>query len=489
MTIASLACYEARLAAETSDPCRKASHELSAHRLGALAARQERAAEARQRAQVRSDMKENDARGANGPGAPHRGPEQFKPIASAFQRVPFQKPTVAPGLWSRLLSNKLITSCRRWLSAEMTGTNVRDLLCPHHSAIKVACGLGNAAKERYLHANRIHFRRAGLDQRSPALATASRAPPIAGQSPQNFDLCERFLIHGLESGRGVFQFVSPCAHHDPAQSGEQTMIDQLERRIEHARQTGRPLLLGGRYRVEHLALVVHPDKCKKNAPGSDDVLQAGEAHVMQLIVEDLASPGSRKSMVLTQAGLRFDDNMLRCAEIERANDMMDSHVCDRTTADSLCDVGDPMVVSYGGIGRNATLICYREALTRLHEVSSETQVDHLLEQIVMQGRRDRGPGFIHSEAQLLELRKAVFAAYDKEMDARQAVIGDKLVRQLHKVAAASVSKKSHASPLKPAIKKAVPPARPDPVDGGSAAAAPRSTQTGAKKRVRFAEDV
>jgi hypothetical protein len=138
----------------------------------------------------------------------------------------------------------------------------------------------------------------------------------------------------------------------------------------------------------------------------------GDCKRMKLTVTDILGDGkTEKSIILTQAGLAFRENKLSAADIARADKMMEDH---RSANSDIHVPGnkDPIVMSYTGIGRNATLIAYRQVYARLGEVRNKEQLDALLKQVVIEGRKGRGPGFIHSAAQLEELRSAVLAAYN-----------------------------------------------------------------------------
>jgi hypothetical protein len=106
--------------------------------------------------------------------------------------------------------------------------------------------------------------------------------------------------------------------------------------------------------------------------------------------------------------LRFQDRVLKKAEIERADELICSHLeLVKKGSANPGSVRDPMVVSYSGVGRNATLICYREVKARMANDWSIEQLDAVLEKVIDKGREDRGPLFMHSEAQLAELRNAL----------------------------------------------------------------------------------
>ncbi|GAA4016141.1 hypothetical protein GCM10022212_09040 [Actimicrobium antarcticum] len=134
-------------------------------------------------------------------------------------------------------------------------------------------------------------------------------------------------------------------------------------------------------------------------------------------------------MLITQVGLQFTNSVLKGKEIRRASALMDFH---KQTQHELAMAlqakepeqtpifpdtqPDPMAISYAGIGRNATLIAYREALAR-----PDDDTDVALANIISRGRRDRGRHFVHSEAQLRELQFAVDMAKNPIRPARSTV--------------------------------------------------------------------
>src|SRR5207253_1824280 len=104
---------------------------------------------------------------------------------------------------------------------------------------------------------------------------------------------------------------------------------------------------------------------------------------VSITAEDQEHLGSKKTIVLTQVGLKFKDNILRVEEIKRAHDVMEAHIAtqQQINAEGIEKGGapapkaDPTTVSYAGIGRSAVLIAYREALPQLESVQDENALN------------------------------------------------------------------------------------------------------------------
>jgi hypothetical protein len=317
-------------------------------------------------------------------------------------------------LWNNLLARQNRVGIT--LGKEDVGENVADVICPFEGAVNVEVGaniqIGSNEKRNtvFVHANQIQFaqplvRSATDSQDRPVVRTA-----IAGQSPQEFRFCERFLIHGLESGNGLFQFVSRKAHaytKNPSKerSRESSILDQLLGAWKNKK--GAALLIANRfdlYRMEKIALDEDSDHC-----------------CYELYAKDCMT-GEPKTMLITQAGLKFTEKVLKPREIQRASTLMDMHKQRQSEFNqrifstpqlSSDRQPDPTVISYAGIGRNATLIAYREALLRTGD-----STDNALADIISRGRRDRGPRFVHSAAQLQALQEAVDLAKDANRPTR-----------------------------------------------------------------------
>ncbi|MBC7405310.1 MAG: hypothetical protein H7252_06465 [Cytophaga sp.] len=278
------------------------------------------------------------------------------------------------------------------------------VICPARTGIKVQIGIGANAKNAAIHANSIAFTGSTQEPDGTKLPAASSRTAIAGQSPQTFQLCENFLLHGLLTKRGLLEFVSPVANADSSKSAENPIMSQLQQRWQAVGHTTEGLVLGQRFKVTAVEEMPR---------------DANDYRRVKVTAVDLQNPGETVSMYVTQAGMKFDDNVLRAEEIARADALTQAHLharCADASAQGAeeVDAADPTVVSYTGIGRNATLICYREAVARFASVQGAADINNLIEEIVAQGRRDRGPHFIHSELQLDELKQAVLARFREE---------------------------------------------------------------------------
>lgn len=283
------------------------------------------------------------------------------------------------------------------LPASEVGANSANVICPRKTALFVSVREEGKLRKKYIHANEIRF----LSQSSISPDIHSSPPvdrvAVAAQSPQEFELCERFLTKSLDSNQGLFQFISPRAHRRPELCTDKPIIGQLRQRFKEAAHSGVPFLIAKRYRIDKIEDV-------SVDPNSRDHL------CVKVTAEDLDNPGSVTSILITQAGLKFQDSILLSKEIERSHALMNSQMNSQTQIPE-GSLSDPIVISYAGIGRSATLICYREALARLNEAKNENDVDDLLDQIVAQGRKDRGPRFIHSKSQFDELRSTVMKQF------------------------------------------------------------------------------
>lgn len=288
-----------------------------------------------------------------------------------------------------------------YIDPGLVGANTKDIVCPRKTAIQVWLNNASSAHHPFIHANAIRYPKKNLFDTPGVVGSDSARIIAAGQSPQQFRLCERFLLQGLDSGKGLLQFVSPNTHHNPRLSSEKPIVGQLQEQMRAAAGAGRDLILGGRFKVTGL------DELHDPADPASDYAR------FRLTVTDVDHPTQTRTAILTQAGLKFDDNLLDVREIERANTLAKAHDC-LNPASAMVGQSGPMVVSYSGIGRNATLIVYQEALARFKDVGNPHELDALIDRIVAIGRRDRGPHFVHSDQQLSTLRQAVHQAYARQ---------------------------------------------------------------------------
>lgn len=301
-------------------------------------------------------------------------------------------------LWQRLL-DRHTEKKQDYVDAQRVGSN-GGVPCPAHSVVSVEMASGTEP----IHANIIRFFRDGFSGSKSSTENVNTHTAIAAQSPQDYTLCEKFLIQGIDSGRGLFQFVFRKTHAHSLDrtnetNGEVTIIDQLTDQLAACRQKRVPLHLGGRYEVVSIEPVAAEQTyCR-----------------VMLSVQDLADPNKKIIKVpLTQAGLKFTSNLLRAKQIEEADALLTAHkaclIPDGAGTQRLLE--DPLIASLSGIGRNAALICYREVRARLAAIPADKRLDvHWLDEVLIDvittGRRDRGKGFIHSDAQILELKTAL----------------------------------------------------------------------------------
>ena len=290
-----------------------------------------------------------------------------------------------------------------FIDSREVGANTIGVSCPRKTAIQVAMKNMGSSVMTYLHANAIRFIRTASNLRPKAGANGNPKAVIAGQSPQHFRQCEKFLLQGLDSGQGLFQFVSRTAHHAPQNAADKTILGQLRDQMQQSKGSGRDLILGGRYQVRSLQEI------------TDDPDGGNDHGRFRLTVTDVRDPTITRTAIVTQAGLKFVNNVLDVQEIERAHALAASHVAINNHIAK--DQEGPMIVSYSGIGRNATLIVYREALSRFNEVDNPEALDKLVDDVVAQGRRDRGPCFVHSEQQVQILKEATRKAFLLRMEA------------------------------------------------------------------------
>lgn len=324
-----------------------------------------------------------------------KSPEPTLPLPARAGAADNSGSSSINALWNSLLrSMKDAKSAEMRLCSETSGTN-SGIPFPSATALHYKREVNGKSEERFLNANEITFSRQSKSNGGVNVGGATGARACAGRSPRAFDACQDFLVKGIESGEGLFQFVSPAAHKNLNSEGEKPMMRLFQEAYDARGVEG--LLIGGRYKVvrqpENFA--VEGEDCKR----------------MKITVIDTKSPTPiEKSIILTQAGLKFQENKLCAAEIKRADALMEGHLSENAAI--RISVGkDPIVVSYTGIGRNATLIAYRQACARLGEIKDEGDLNKLLLEVVSEGRKGRGPGFIHSAAQLEELRLAIVEAY------------------------------------------------------------------------------
>ena len=313
-------------------------------------------------------------------------------VNSPWGKIPYD----IAGFWGRLKNHCADFGNKPVVAPHMIGNNVDGIHCPEATALSVSMHPTQKDLRAFMHANAIRMPAARSSGAGKAIVDGVRRNALAGQSPQEFALCERFFAKALDNQQGIFQFISSATLHYPGQTPEKTMLGQLHQQLTAARQNNVPLILAGRYNVIDI----------QQLPAHD----GNDHRCARIVVDEAGNPPVRKSIVVTEAGLAFDNGLLKTSEIARAHALMNANIKHDSAQPNTSSRPEPMAISYGGIGRNSTLVTYREVLARANEVRDEKSLDAVMSEIIVQGRKDRGPYFIHSEAQLSELRKALVEA-------------------------------------------------------------------------------
>ncbi|MBC7414024.1 MAG: hypothetical protein H7327_03715 [Herminiimonas sp.] len=280
--------------------------------------------------------------------------------------------------------------------------------------IKVLIREGVGVKAASIRANAIRFQtmrrvRDGKVERSAVARTV-----VAGQSPRSSKSIERSLLQGLDSGLGLFQFVTPGAPARGSQGVGLSVVDWLDNRLKSPEADGSgPVVIGGRYEVCRFVLL--------NQPGAKDHVDmqvcSADHRCFRLAVRDLENPGVEKVVFITEASLGSSNCLLNTRDVVRADDLMEAHNSRNRLQRIKSNLGgeacsDPMVLSCAGVGRNAALICYREAESRFGRIGNAEEIEHLLRQIVEEGRRDQGPYFLSSQRQFDEVKNALIQRFN-----------------------------------------------------------------------------
>ena len=306
--------------------------------------------------------------------------------------------------------------------------NASGLRCVEASMVHVHLGPGSDTKRHAAHINEIDFSRDANQHQHTAKFRAGQSPAAAvtevgtgtGATAATAaeaglsQACEKALVEGIESGMGVYQFVSRKAHAHPAESKESPILHILQQRLASQRSGDPDLLLGGRYRVIRFD-VQHPEA-------------HDHRHVLLSVQDTLLGvdhANSIQTIPLTQAGMKFTGKLLDTPEIAGASAALDAHR--KLIPNEILRAArqaEPTIYSHAGIGRNATLITYRRIakLIRQNPIPNETVLAEVLRQTIKTEREFCGKKFLHSEAQINALWLALSANL-AEHKAKQPVDG------------------------------------------------------------------
>ncbi|NDP60035.1 MAG: NUDIX domain-containing protein, partial [Oxalobacteraceae bacterium] len=282
-----------------------------------------------------------------------------------------------------------------YFNEDIVKTNGTGIRCPYNdSTIRINAKPSSPGSGKPIHASHFKIERPILNS-TPTDEIKKTPSYRIGQSPPK-ETCMDFLVAGLESGLGIFQFVSERTHTKNTSRSNTAVIQLLlKKREENGTE---PLELGnGRFKVEDFK----PDP---QSPADERCLR------YLLTVTDKNNPGQTITVPVTQAGLPFQEALLSAASIVRASAMMDQHK-ELLTKPLDGPIHDPLILSHAGYGRNATLMTYRELCLRIEEgiVTEESNIEQQVCDFIQAQRKIR-PGFVHS---LPQVRQLVIALEDK----------------------------------------------------------------------------
>ena len=332
-------------------------------------------------------------------------------IYEAF-RIATAKPTLGPREQAeaelckilRYVTKRLKSRQKRaqmWGDVASNKTNVR---CGAEPVEVNVCDLSRRFRKKTLHANRISMEEVFPGDRSY----------LVGQSPDDWRACQNFLVQGIDSGRGLFQFVSEQQQADPTRIGHaRPILNQLRDKFEEAKRAGEgpngtPLLhFAGRFQIEGIDDTTNGNNADQGADHS-------RCTIRFIDINDRES--GTQTMLITQVGLPFTGRVLDVDQIKRAAELFDQH-CALLKDQPTDTTPAQMFVSTAGAGRNATLMVYHELSRHIRNrhFRTEAALDRALVWVILQGRVGRGYRFVHSEAQVVRLRRALMEVFNEVM--------------------------------------------------------------------------
>ncbi|EGF33600.1 hypothetical protein IMCC9480_3521 [Oxalobacteraceae bacterium IMCC9480] len=316
---------------------------------------------------------------------------------------------------------QLTQSCRNFLRRLSTATkslppiqiddsiqrNASGVPCPATNVVQVNTRNG---QQQRLHAN-------WYESSDNKIYLTGQSPARSRSDDPLSSAAEGFLMQGIASGKGIFQFVWPKAPRGPENSRETPIIDQL---MAQWRKQGAPLWIGGRYEI-----VTKPEQVIR-ADLVDHPKSGDHKHYKLTVLDHDVDPPVKRIIPLTQAGLKLTDAALQVEEIERANELLHQHehmISPLAKQNAEKDWGkqaQPTILSFFGNGRSATLSTFRAMSERInaHKINSESDMDKHLHEFVLGQRKVFGPRYL-PERQLVILREALL----KGLKNRPAIVG------------------------------------------------------------------
>lgn len=268
--------------------------------------------------------------------------------------------------------------------------------------------------------------------------TAARQPVerhyLWGKSPlpsnqAAFATCEKFIVQGVVSGQGVFQFSSQKAHFRPDESSEKPLIGALQQQWRSHRENGTSFILGGRFEV----MSMDPEVPRQPlAPGQEPRAEDMHLECQLSVIDRQDASGEVRVVPLTQVGLKFKNRCLQSRQIMQAHNILQDHQKRCINVAALADAQPqslPMIASAAGRGRGPALIVFSEIYDRINAglVNDTGSIETALIEVINDGRKariekdirqGRPPdlgGFVHSPAQLQEIKIALEEHLDNKI--------------------------------------------------------------------------
>jgi hypothetical protein len=316
------------------------------------------------------------------------GSQSPRPVSTSSDAASDAATKDVAALWARLEN---IPPPQNWaFDRKQVAVNSSKVYCNRKNVIEITAENGNKTA---IHANKI------------GPNTAETTPYYAaGQSPKQESL-DNMLVQGIESGLGIYQFVSERAHTTNSNSSKKTILAMLNERHENAQSNKQPLSIAGKYKVTDFV-----DRQQSVGPYTQYLLTVEEIGV---------TPPAPRTIAITQAGFPFPEAVLSSSDIELARMALVQHI--PTTLTPVAQTGTaqihPLIVSHAGIGRNATLITYDRIWNLINSKNTDKRINRInlddkLCELIEEGRLSRGPRFVHSREQLAQLRAALILAIE-----------------------------------------------------------------------------
>ncbi len=224
------------------------------------------------------------------------------------------------------------------------------------------------------------------------------------RAPTEFAATKNLLARAIESGTGLYEFVSRLAHHSPEKSSSTPIIKTL---------LDSPEYRAGKIRLDHRYEIDSIDQ--SDAQEDRDQLR------VQLTVRDRQTDAQRR-IPLTQVGLKFSGRIMRSDAIQHADVLLDQHLAQ--CADSAYSGQLPIMVTTTGNGRNLLLRAYREIRQGIRDdvVRDVADLDATLARLAETSQQLRGNHAGFTDAQIAELKILLLKEFTPREIARQGRI-------------------------------------------------------------------